>query len=147
MNDMLVHTDPTVEELRGLFRYLQVEKAWGFVGDDLRIEADFIRFFQRSDVAPMVFEWDGQCIGILWLTSYEPFPKSAFLHYAVAPRHGRPLIQAARAFLDAVLDGPDYDLLFATWETKDAASRKLAQWFGFEIFAERNGSVFAMRGA
>lgn len=143
--EMLVHTEPTVEELRGLFRYLQAEKAWGFVGDDLRKEDNFIRFFMRDDVAPMVFEWCGQCIGVLWLTSYEPFPKSAFLHYAVASRHGREMLEAAKDYLSAILDGPDYDTLFAVWQASDSASARLAGRFCFSIFAERNGCVFGVR--
>ena len=143
--EMVVHTEPTVEELRGLFRYLTAEKAFGFIGDDLREEGAFVRHFLRKDILPMVFEWGGQCIGVIWLSSYEPFPKSAFIHYAVSARHGREQLRAARAFLDAVLDGPNYDALFAVWNEGDAASARLSELFGFISFTRKDEKIFSMR--
>lgn len=143
--EMLVHTEPTVEELRGLFRYLAAEEAFGFLGDDLREEEAFVAHFLRRDVLPMVFEWGGQCIGVIWLTGYETFPRSAWIHYAVAARHARAQLHAARAFLDAVLDGPNFDRLFAVFDERDTASGRLCHWFGFKPFSRDRGQVFALR--
>jgi len=55
------------------------------------------------------------------------------------------LLPAAKEFLDAVLDGPDYDTFFAAFEADDSASRRLSEVFGFSVFAEKDGKVFAMR--
>lgn len=144
-SQMLVHTEPTEEELRGLFRFLAAEHGFGFVDEALRDEESFVDAFLNGECSPMVFEWEGQCIGILWLTDYCYFPKSAFIHYAVSSRHGRPMMRAARAFIDAVLDGDDYRVLFAVFNEHDCASRRLSAIFGFTVFGEKDGKVYAVR--
>ncbi len=144
--EMAIHTEPTAEELRGLFRYLAAEEAFGFLGEDLREEGAFVaEFLDNPRVLPMVMEWQGQCIGLVWLSSYEAFPRSAFVHYAVAGRHGREQMAAAAAMLDALLDGPNYNMLYAVFEQHDLASERLSRLFGFEEYARRAGVVYTLR--
>lgn len=143
--DMMVHTKPTKEELRGLFRYLKAEKAFGFLGRDLQTERGFLKYFTGDEVATMVFEIGGQCIGIMWLTSYETYGKCAWIHYAIAPRHKIAQVRNGKAFLDSVMDGPDYEMLFAVYDKNDKDSEHMCRLFGFQTFKEQRGKVYSLR--
>lgn len=131
-NEMLVHTEPTEEELRRVYRNLKAHGGFGAIDRYCRrTEERWVKYMRDKHRKAVVFEVGCQCVAIVWLDRYFPRFGTVEVHYGMNPAFLRPVMQSADFLLKRLLTGGLYSGLWAKVGRGDRRSGKLAARLGF----------------
>lgn len=131
--EMLVHTEPTDEELVRVYRFLKAHGGFGRINGWCRkSEARWMKFMRDGHRKAVVFDFGGECVAVLWIDRYFPRLGTACVHYAASSVYLREVLSAADFILKQALRSGMFSGLWATVGRGDARSAKVAVHLGFE---------------